>query len=155
MKIGIIVHSHTGNTNSVAERFKEELLAAGHSAVIEQVTAVSDKEMNMEKIQLKTIPDIGAYDALIFGCPVRGASLSPIMAAYLSQASSLQGKKTVCFVTEYFPYPWMGGNRAIAQMKKICESKGAEVLETGIVNWSSRGRNKKIIDIAQKLCKLF
>jgi hypothetical protein len=73
------------------------------------------------------------------------------MTAYLMQAASLKGKKTGCFVTQSFPYPWMGGNRAIGQMGKICGSKGAEVFGTGIVNWSSRHREKKIADIIEEL----
>ncbi len=31
MKIGIIVHSHTGNTLSVAQKIKERLVSGGHS----------------------------------------------------------------------------------------------------------------------------
>jgi flavorubredoxin len=154
MKIGIIVYSHTGNTLFVAGKFKEELLAAGHSVDVEQVTAVNEEEKDVEKVQLKMIPCIGSYEALVFGSPVRGASISPVMAAYLSRASSLQGKKIVCFVTELFPYPWMGGNRTIEQMKKVCESKGAELVGTGIVNWSRRDRSKRINDLAKELSKL-
>jgi NAD(P)H-dependent FMN reductase len=122
---------------------------------LEQVSAVNDEQTDAGKIELKTIPVVSAYDALIFGAPVRGASLSSVMAAYLSQAAPMQGKKAACFVTEFFPYPWMGGNRAIKQMKKICESKGAEVIGTGIINWSGIGRAKKIDDIAGKLVRLF
>ena len=154
MKIGIIVHSHTGNTHSVAGRLKEEFLAAGQTLPIEQVTAVDDGQAEAGKIRLRTIPDAGAYDVLIFGAPVRGFSLSPVMAAYLSQAASLRGKKVCCFVTQYFPYPWMGGNRAIKQMKEICESKGCEVVETGIVNWSSKQRKKMIDELVEKLIRL-
>jgi flavodoxin len=155
MKIGIIVYSHTGNTYSVAQRLMEELKVVGHSVTIERVTAVGDEQTEVGKIKLKKIPDMGAYDALIFGSPVRGASLSQVMTAYLSQITSLQGKKVACFVTQFFPYKWMGGNRAIEQMKKISESKGAEVLGTGIVNWLSISRNKKIVDIVKKLCRVF
>lgn len=154
MKIGIIIHSHTGNTLSVAQKLKEVLLAAGQSATLEQVTALNDEQTDVNKIQLTKIPDAGAYDMLIFGAPVRGASLSPVMSAYLSQGPSLQGKKVSCFVTEFFPYSWMGGNRAIRQMKKICEAKGAKVYETGIVNWSGMQRKRKITDTVEKLSRV-
>lgn len=155
MKIGIIVYSKTGNTNSVAQKLMERLIKAGHYVTIEHVSAVNDEQTDLDKIELKTIPDVGAYDALIFASPVRGGSLSQVMTAYLSRVASLQGKKVACFVTQLFLFKWMGGNRSIEQMKRICVLKGAEVLGSGIVNWSSLSRNKKIVEMVEKFCGLF
>jgi len=157
LNIGIIVHSHTGNTLSVAQKLKDTfltLLAYNEALSIEQITAIDDKQTEISKIQLKSIPKVGEYDVLIFGAPVQGLSLSRVMEAYLSQVASLDGKKVGCFVTQGFPYPWMGGNRAIEQMKKICELKGAVVYETGIVNWPRKRRNQKIAEIVEKLSKV-
>lgn len=151
LKIGIIIHSHTGNTLSVAQKLKEKLLAEGHSVSLEQVIAVDDQQVNQAKVEFANKPELDAYDVLIFGAPVRAFSLSAIMAAYLTQAASLQGKKVGCFVTQQFPYPWLGGNRSIRQMKKLCEAKGAQVVATGIVNWSSKQRQELISDTVQKL----
>lgn len=150
MKIGIIVYSHTGNTFSVAQRLQEKLTGAGHTVEIEKVTVVNDNEMDAGKIQLKNIPDISAYDALIFGSPVRGFSLSAAMTAYLSQIANMQDKNILGYVTQFFPFPIMGGNRAIEQMKKICESKSVKISKTGIVNWSNLRREKMISDIVEK-----
>ena len=72
------------------------------------------------------------------------------MQAYLLKIESLKSKKIICFTTQHFPYPWMGGNRAINQLTRICESKGAKVVETGIVNWSSSKRSKMIADVVEK-----
>jgi flavodoxin len=155
MKIGIIVHSQTGNTYSVAQKLKEKLLTAGHTVNIERVIPVDDKQIEVEKIQLNPIPDISTYDALIFGAPVRGASVSPALAAYIAKTASLRNKKVACFVTEFFPFPWMGGTRAIDQMKKACESKGAVISGTGIVNWMNTLREKKIADMVENLSGLF
>lgn len=155
MKIGIIVHSKTGNTFSVAQRLEEKLLAAGHSIKIEKVAAVNDDEMSASKIQLQGVPDISSYDVLIFGAPVRGFSLSAVMTAYLSQTMTLVGKNVYCYVTQFFPHPAMGGNRAMEQMKKICELKGVKVNGTGIVNWSSLRREKMIKDIVEKVSGLY
>ena len=49
----------------------------------------------------------------------------------------------------------MGGNRAIGQMKKICESKGAEVSGSGIINWSKSNREQKIVEVVDRLSGLF
>lgn len=155
MRIGIIVHSHTGNTLSVAQRLREKLLTVGHAVNLEQVVPFDDREMKVDNVRLKTKPDAGEYDALIFGAPVRGASLSPAMAAYLAQCSSLADKITACFVTEFFPFPWMGGNRAVAQMKAACAGKGCDVRATGVVSWSNGRRQKMIDDVVGEISEVF
>ena len=142
MKTGIIVYSQTGNTLSVAEKLKEKLAAAGHSAEIEQVTIAGGRKSGDRAFQLETRPDVAQYDALIFGSAVEAFSLSAVLATYLRGIGSLEGKKVACLVTQSFPYPWMGGNRAIRQMRRICESKGATVRGFAIVNWAKSRREK-------------
>jgi len=142
MRIGIIVYSQTGNTLSVAEKLKEKLAAAGHSAEIEQVTVAGGRKAGDRAFQLETRPDVAQYDALVFGSAVEAFSLSPVLATYLREIGSLDGKSVVCLVTQFFPYPWMGGNRAIRQMRGLCKSKGATVRGSGIVNWSKFRRAK-------------
>jgi flavodoxin len=151
MNIGIIVYSHTGNTLSVAEKLEEKLVKAGHAVKIEKVMADNEDQMEADKVQLRRIPDISLYDALIFGSPVRGFSLCAVMTAYLSQLGTLKEKKVFCYLTQFFPSPMMGGNRAMEQMKKICETKGGKVSEYGIVNWSNLRRSKMISDITEKI----
>lgn len=155
MKIGIIVHSHTGNTYSVAQALKEKLLAAGHSVCLESVTAANEDQNEAEKVQLISRPCIDEYDALIFGAPVRGFSLSPVMTAYLSRLKSHPRKNIACFVIQFFPFPSMGGNRAMDQMKELCNSIGLRVCGTGIVNWSNINRRKKTSDIVEGFNKMF
>ncbi len=155
MKIGIIIHSRTGNTNSVALKLKEKLSAAGHSVDLERLIVLGVLRRGIKDIQFETLPDTGQYEALVFGSPVQGFSLSPVMVSYLTQVASLQSKKVACLVTEFFPYPWMGGNQAVGKMKKICVSKGAAVCGSGIVNWSSARREKQIIEVVDRLSRLF
>lgn len=151
MKIGIVIHSKTGNTLSVAQKAKQELLKAGHSVTVEQVTSVDEEAAAQGKVQLKNIPDVSSYDAVIFGAPVHAFSLSQVMKEYLSKTPSLSDKKVSCFVTQQFPYAWMGGNRAVGQMRKACEAKGTSVLVAGIVNWSHKQRETRISDMVKKL----
>ncbi|MBE3036117.1 MAG: flavodoxin, partial [Candidatus Atribacteria bacterium] len=95
------------------------------------------------------------YDALVFGSPVQAFSLSSAMKTYLLQIKLLQDKKVAFLVTQYFPFPWLGGNRAIGQMKRIGESKGATICGTAVVNWSKPSREKQITEMVEKLSKLF
>lgn len=154
MKVGIIIHSHTGNTLSVAEKLRNSLEAAGHSVTLERVTAVNEAPSPRGPVQLKSTPELSDYEALIFGAPVWAFGLNPVMKEYLAQLSSVQGKKVCGFVTQAFPYPWMGGNRAIKQMTECCKEKGVQLQAAGIVNWGSKKREKMIEDIVVKMGSL-
>src|SRR5690554_8182243 len=103
----IIAHSKTGNTYSVAERLSKALEESGVIAHIERIMS-EDEDAYIRKIHNETPLDVGKYDAIIFGAPVRAFSLSPVMAAYLRQSQSLVGKKVLCYATQSLPYPWMG-----------------------------------------------
>jgi len=155
MKIGIIVYSQTGNTLSVAERLEKKLSAAGHSVSLEQVTVAGGRKQGEREFQLDTTPDVSPYDTLIFGSAVEAFSLSPVLTAYLKKMGALQGKKVACLVTQFFPYPWMGGNRAIRQMHKLCKSKGATIAGSAVVNWAKSRREKTIAAAVDRLAGLF
>ena len=155
MNIGIILYSETGNTYSVSQKLKEKLVKAEHSVNIERLKVIGKVKPGTKDIKFETLPDNDSYDALVFGSPVQAFSLSSAMTAYLSQIKSLQDKKAAFLVTQYFPFPWLGGNRAIGEMKKIGESKGATVCGTAVVNWSKPSREKQITEMVEKLSKLF
>ena len=155
MNIGVIVHSDTGNTLSVAKVLEEKLVAAGHSVTLEHLKVVGEARPGMADVKYETLPESGQYDALVFGSPVQGFSLAVGMGGFLKQVPSLQGKYVALLVTEAFPYPWMGGNRAIRQMTSICETKGATVCGSGIVNWMNRRREQMITDVTDRLSAAF
>jgi len=54
------------------------------------------------------------------------------------------------FVTQAFPFPWMGGTQAIKGMEKLVQAKGGKVSATGVVNGCLpvRGRHssRKLIE---------
>ena len=154
MNIGIIVFSQTGHTHAVAQRLQEQLSAAGHAATIEQVEISGELGSGASNYTLKTTPDVGAYDALVFGGPVLGFALSPAMKDYLAQIGSLKGKKVACFVTKSLPFRWTGGNQAVKTMRELCESKGGEVCGSGIVIWSNARREQMMSDVTERLCGL-
>lgn len=145
MKIGIIVHSRTGHSLLVAGQIHDYFLAAGHTVSIEKVVASNDNETNINAIMLTSAPKIEDYDMLVFGAPVRGYMLSPIMQAYLNQLPSLKDKIVSGFVTQFFPKPTMGGNQAISRLSEICQSKETEVKKTAIINWLFPFKRKRLI----------
>ena len=49
----------------------------------------------------------------------------------------------------------MGGSRAIRQMRKLCQSKGATVVGSGVVNWVKFRREKTTARAIDRLSGLF
>ncbi|PTQ84909.1 NADPH-dependent FMN reductase [Trichococcus patagoniensis] len=154
MEIGIIVHSLTGNTLSVAERLQERLTADGHEVEIERLQTIGEEKINeakIENVKLKIYPDPQANDLLIIAGPVRGASASAVLKHYFSEIGQLEGKPALLFVTQAFPFPWMGGNRALKQMAALCEEHGADVIGKGVINWMNPRRERQIEDLMQQV----
>ena len=145
MNIGIFVNSKTGNTLSVAEKLRDRLVAMGHTVALEKVSASNDGNMNVEKIVISKPPSTQGYDMLVFAAPVNGFSLAPVMQAYLKGLPSLAGKRLAGFVTEAFPFPWMGGNQALKGMEKLVSAKGGTLSATGVVNWRSPDKRNGLI----------
>ncbi|MDP4110327.1 MAG: flavodoxin [Bacillota bacterium] len=153
MNIGIIIHSQTGNTLSVAEKLRAALALKGHNAKIERVAAEGEKPQEKD-IKLISIPDCEKYDALIFGAPVWAFSLSPVMREFLKLVPALGDKKVCCFVTQHFGKPWLGGNRSVRQMSKMCSQKGASISGTGVINWSSKEKENQIAQLTARFSEI-
>ena len=150
MNIGIVVHSQTGHTLSLAEILKERLLAAGHAVTLEQVETSGRAKPGAADVQLKNKPEVDPYDALVLGCPVWGGVMSSAMTTYLAQVTSLQGKRVACMVTHLFPPGW-GANQTIGQMKGVCESKGAIICGSGSASWFPLGRKRRVAEVVERL----
>lgn len=151
MKIGIIVYSQTGNTFSVSEKLKAKLSEKGHTANLERLILTADSNPEARIIHFQNLPDIGKYDNIIFAAPVQAFSLCPAMKKYLSNLGSLEGKAISLLVTQGFPAPWLGGNHAIRQMKRFCQSKGANIVDSAIVNWMRKDREQLIVSRVEQL----
>ena len=152
MKIGMIIYSQTGNTLSVAQKVEEKLSAAGHDVTLEHLKTVGEGPTNVE---FESIPSTEGYDALVFGSPVQAFSLAAGMATFMKQLPSLRGKQVGLLVTQAFPVPWLGGNRAVRQMTRACEAVGATVCESGIVNWNNKAREDMIVEVTDRLGSAF
>ena len=158
MYIGILVHSETGHTLSVAQRIEKQLTEMGHACRIERVSAVGETAESRGQvklpIELNSPPDATPFDVVILGAPVWGFSLSKVMAAYVNQLPRLSGKKTGCFITQHFARPIFGGNRSLRQLINACQYKGANLYASGIVNWSSPRREEQIENLVRSFSKI-
>jgi hypothetical protein len=154
MKIGIVVFSRTNNTFLVAKELEILLNEKGCNAVIERIT-IKNSSSRSQDIVFDYLPDPSKYYSLIFCSPVEGFSLSNGMQLYLKNITSLKNKKTALLVTQHFPFAFLGGNRAINQMKSLCEQKGAKVCGSEIIHWSKKDRQQQIKQAVQNLGELF
>lgn len=154
MNIGIIVYSQTGNTFSIAQRLKDRLGAQGHAVALERLATIGEVRRGSTDVRFEKLPDTARYDVLVFASPVEGMALSPVMKGYFKQVGYLANKRVALLVTEYFPWPWLGGNQAVGYMKKECEAKGAVVCGWGVVNWSNSRREQQATGLVERLTAL-
>lgn len=147
--IGLVVYSHTGNTLSVAERLQQELAQRGHRCDLLRLQIDGDDKPGRKSYQFTSLPDLGVYDSLVFASPVHGFSLATPMESYFRQVVTLQGKLVSLFVTHHFPLAWLGGTRALSQMRTHIAARGGIIGETGIINWSNRKREQEISQLLE------
>jgi flavodoxin len=157
MKIGIVVHSFSGNTMSVAERLAQSLSEKGYEADILRLQVTGGANRNQQdigKIALQPIPDMKGFDNLIVAGPVRGFQASPVIRKFFDEVNDIEGKNVAMFVTHAFPYSFFGGKSAIGQMERMCREKGAKVGFTGIIDWGSGKREKQIETLVKNITDL-
>jgi menaquinone-dependent protoporphyrinogen IX oxidase len=133
----IVIYSKTGNTLHVAKR----LIQKENIPLLQVVPEVDDP--NLAHPVLKDRPQLYAFDHVIIGSPVHGFSLAKVMQVYLMQ-TDFTGKTIDLFVTHFFPFAWMGGNRTLSQMKSMIEAQGGRVRFMTSINWKNRNRENDI-----------
>ncbi|MHC1786429.1 MAG: flavodoxin family protein [Christensenellales bacterium] len=152
MKTAIIVYSQTGHTLQAAQRLLDALKQKGQDAELLEVKVANPKpEAEVNQLRFTNKPETEAFDRLIFASPVWAFSLAGVMKAYLAGLPSLSGKKVSLFVTHQLPLPWMGGNKAIRQMKRLCQAKGAVIVSDAVITWGEKQRERDLGEMLKKL----
>ena len=140
MKIGIILYSNTGNTRVVGNQLEMALTQAGHEVMLLEVMS----EGTPPNVNLTAVPDPTPYDMVIFGGPVQAFTACVTMKKYLQGLPNGFDKKFACFVTQYLPFKWLGGENAVKVMKGIVEEKGGHYIGHGVINWSRNDRQSRM-----------
>lgn len=115
------------------------------------MTVSRERTPQTKTFELENQPDVAGYEGVVFASYVEAFSLCQVMARYLKNVGSLQGKHVACLATQQFPYPWMGGNHAIHQMVSVCRSKGATSCASAVVNWAQSKRESTIAKAIARL----
>lgn len=157
MKIGIIVHSQTGNTHQIGEKLLEKLQNYGHETTLLRIQNLKSEDTSKKTndLVLDSVPEAKGYDALIFGAWVEAFNLCPGFTLYLKQLSSIDTKNVSCFVTHHFPFKWMGGSNGLNKMKKLLADKGIKTHTSGVVDWSNKKREQQIEDLVTRITEQF
>ena len=143
MKIGIVLFSETGNTYSIARKLKDNLKK--HDVEIKKIE-IERLSKDRSDFKITYAPSIDCYDLVIFGSFTEGFRLTPVMKKYL-ESLDLKDKKTIVFITHYFPFKFLGGNSTMKEFKNIINEKKGIVVSSGIINWSSKKRGLEILDL--------
>ena len=148
MKIGLIVHSVTGNTLYVANQLQTKLIEKGHEVEVKEIKTSAKVNPGEKNVKFTELPSLDGYDALVFGSHTEAFQLEQVMKLYIGQIENLKGYKVACISTHQFPFKWMGGNSAVKKMENLCEIKGATVLGTAVVDWSPEKKRQANIEAA-------
>lgn len=124
MIIGIIIHSKSGNTLSIAR----------------EIEGILQEKHTVELIELKEsfpieVPNISSYDSLIFGSSVESLAIEAHMKRVMKKLPSLKGKKVFNFTNQFFPFSFLGGMQARNTMRRVVSKKGAHLLGETIIHW--------------------
>ena len=153
MKIGIVVHSNSGHTLTVAEQLRDRLAADGLDVTLHQVEAAKLARPGSTSVSLRRRLALDGYDKLAIGSPVNGGSVSGPMATFLDGVPSLEGQHVAFVVTHFFRLGW-GAEQAIEQMTELYESKGGTVIGWADVRWPNLRRRRDIRRAVDKLSSL-
>ncbi|MCK5129380.1 MAG: hypothetical protein KAQ68_05995 [Clostridiales bacterium] len=150
MNIGMIIHSETGHTEYVAERLLKELKDKGYN--VSYIKLKTEASAPKEPKKIVDNPSLKEFDTIIFCSHVEAFSLAGAMKAYLKGIEDISTKKVICMITQQFPFPWMGGNNALKQMKALIAQKGGSVISTADVNWGNeQKREGKVTDAIEAI----
>ena len=155
MNIGLVVHSVTGNTQSVVEKVGGALEGAGHRVTALRLEVEGGHRKGEASPPIVSDPDLSGYDALVLGSHVEAFGLAQAMQDYLRRRTVLKGKPLALVLTEQLPYKWMGGRSGLRRMSTLCWEAGGDVRYAGVVNWSNKGRDRQISELTEAVVRAF
>jgi NAD(P)H dehydrogenase (quinone) len=152
MKIGIFVHSQSGNTAKLGLAVTHALREKGHDVSIELLRPVGKVTPWVRNVKFRTMPEPEEYDVILFGGPNWVFGSSPVVVSLLRQLSTLKGKKTMFFMTSALPDFCSGARRGIARVNDLCDGLGATVLPGTSVVWGMYCGKKRLDAITEEIC---
>jgi NAD(P)H dehydrogenase (quinone) len=154
MKIGIFVHSQSGNTAKLGLAVTHALREKGHDVSIELLRPIGKIHPRVKHVHFRSLPEVEDYDSILFGSPIWAFSASPVIVSLLKQLETLKGKKAMCFTTSGFPTAFSGAKRVLIRLADLCEGLGAVVLPGVALFWGLHCGKKRLDATVEKICGL-
>jgi len=156
MDTAIIYHSETGNTERFVNSLADALTQKGHTvSKIKLQTTHKVKQgsvRNKQEISFTNLPDLSAFDLLIFGGPVWAFGPSPVIIAAIKQCAGLHGKIAVPIATMGFLFRFMGGTGALDHMKRELLVRGAKVIPGQVCRQMMKKLEGDIATATREIC---
>ena len=153
MKIGIFVHSQSGNTARLALAVTHALREKGQEVDVELLRPVGKVHPGIKHVEFKNVPEVEGYDMVMLAGPVWAFNASPVVVSLLHQLSGLKGKKTMFFLTSGFPPPLSGWKRAHKKIKELLEESNATVIEGESLFWGPWCCKKRLDAAVERICR--
>jgi flavorubredoxin len=151
MKIGVFVHSKTGNTARLALAVTHALREKGHDVAVELLRPVGKVNPGSPHVEFRNLPDATGYEAVLVGGPIWAFSASPVVTSAIKQIPGLKGKKALYFLTSFLPGPVSGCKRAQARVSGLLQEAGSVVLEGCSLSWGLWCSKKRLDSAVEKI----
>ncbi|MBS3972872.1 MAG: flavodoxin family protein [Erysipelotrichia bacterium] len=155
MNIALIIHSQTGNTLTIAQRLKQHLENDNHKVYLLHIKNKDDANTMKTPVDIITYGDLPSteFDVVIYGGWVQAFGLCLGFSEYLQHHEPQKSQKVFTYVTQHFPYAWMGGNRALSQMKSILAKKNMQVYSFQVFNKTNKNLEQQIQTWIEKISR--
>ncbi len=154
MKIGIFIHSQSGNTAKLGLALTHALREKGHDVSIELLRPVNKVRATMRSVTFRNLPDVEEYDAVLVGGPILAFGASPVAVAFLKQLDSLKNKKALCFTTSGLPTFFSGAKRCLHKVNELFEELEATPLPGVALFWGIYCSKKKLDETVQTISSI-
>jgi NAD(P)H dehydrogenase (quinone) len=156
MHIGIVIHSQSGHTATVAKAIAEKFREAGHEVDIKLLLTTGMPRPGSRRFTICNAPDeedMAQWEAILVGGPVWGLKASPVIIEFLTWLKKLDGKKALSFVTHGLPWPALGAHQAISAMNEDLNASGGTVMPGEILHYFFGVKKEKLNAAAERIVK--
>lgn len=145
MNISLVIYSHSGNTQKLAELARDLLIKEGHkvdlTSLVTSPALDTKNPVNAAQLTITNLPSVQDADAVIIGGPVWAfRPVAPLPLAIKELGTQLKDKPVLAFVTHSFPWAWLTGTSSMNTLRRLAADQGAKALP-GVVLSSAGRRN--------------
>jgi len=151
MRIGVMVHSQSGNTARLALAVTHSLREKGHDVSVELLRPIGKVRLMSKQIEFRSLPDTASYDVVLIGGPMWSYNASPVVSSAIRHLRGLEKKRMLFFLTSFLPNSISGSSRSHACVGKLFADAGAIPLEGYSLSWGLWCGKKRFSAAVEKI----